>query len=407
MKKQVIMPFVTLCSVPFIMVLGNSMLIPLLPAIQSNLNISLFQAGLIITAFSIPAGIIIPFAGYLSDRYGRKIIIAPSLIIYGTGGLIAGVAALVLGKPYYVILAGRIIQGIGAGGTYQLAMALTGDIFQSQERTKALGILESSNGLGKVVSPIAGSALGLIIWYAPFFVYGFLAIPIAAAIWFIVKEPQKTQNQQYDMQKYLGDLKKIFKEKGLPLLVSFLAGGIVLFILFGTLSYISDILKSNYNIKGFSTGLLIAIPVASMAVTSYLSGLYLAKKNSHLLKLAVVIGLSELTGAMAAISFVTNIYILFIALIIMGTGTGLVLPAVNTLITSAASMQERGIITCLYGSSRFFGVAIGPPAFGLVTEFGKAPLFLSASVLTAFVAVISLILIKEDILLPPGILQGN
>jgi ACDE family multidrug resistance protein len=407
MKKQVMLPFIFLCSVPFIMVLGNSMLIPLLPAIQSALKISLFKAGLLITAFSIPAGIIIPFAGYLSDRYGRKIIIAPSLIIYGAGGIIAGTASLLLAKPYFIILAGRIIQGIGAGGTYQLAMALTGDIFQSQERTKALGILESSNGLGKVVSPIAGSALGLIIWYAPFFVYGFLAIPIAAAIWFIVKEPNKSQKKQNNLQKYITDLKKIFKEKGFPLLASFLAGGIVLFILFGTLSYISDILKSSYNIKGFSTGLLIAIPVASMAITSYLSGLYLAKQNSHLLKLAIVTGLSMLTGAMAFISFISNIYILFIALIIMGAGTGLVLPAVNTLITSAASIQERGIITCLYGSSRFFGVAIGPPAFGLVTEIGKTPLFLGASAIVAAAAVISFILIKENILLPPGVLQGN
>ncbi len=169
MKKKMLLPFTILCAVPFIMVLGNSMLIPLLPAMRSEMDLTLFQVGLIITAFSVPAGIVIPIAGYFSDQFGRKVIIAPALIIYGAGGLIAGAAALLMAEPYIMIMVGRVIQGIGAGGTYQLAMALTGDIFQSNERAKALGILEAANGLGKVVSPIAGAALGLLIWFAPFF----------------------------------------------------------------------------------------------------------------------------------------------------------------------------------------------------------------------------------------------
>ena len=78
-----------LATVPFIMVLGNSMLIPVLPAIQRALDVSLLQVGLLITAFSIPAGLTIPFAGMLSDHVGRKLVMVPALIIYGTGGLLA------------------------------------------------------------------------------------------------------------------------------------------------------------------------------------------------------------------------------------------------------------------------------------------------------------------------------
>ncbi len=54
------------------------MLIPVLPTIQSDLKISPLQVSLLITLFSIPAGIIIPLSGILSDRYGRKRVIAPS-----------------------------------------------------------------------------------------------------------------------------------------------------------------------------------------------------------------------------------------------------------------------------------------------------------------------------------------
>src|SRR5690625_1028512 len=153
------------------MVLGNSMLIPVFPKLKSAMDISQFQVGLLITAFSAPAAVVIPFSGALSDHVGRRTVMAPALLLYGTGGLIAGAASALMAEPYAVVLAGRIVQGIGAGGTYQLAMALTGDIFTGPERPKTLGLLEAANGLGKVVSPILGAAVALIVWFAPFFFY--------------------------------------------------------------------------------------------------------------------------------------------------------------------------------------------------------------------------------------------
>jgi len=103
-----------LSGVPFIMVLGNSMLIPVLPAMKKALALNDFQLSMMITLFSVPAGLIIPLAGFLSDRYGRKVVIAPSLILYGLGGIVAGLAALFMDKGAYpVILGGRVLQGIG------------------------------------------------------------------------------------------------------------------------------------------------------------------------------------------------------------------------------------------------------------------------------------------------------
>src|SRR5690606_38546402 len=156
--------------------------------------------------FSLPAGIVIPFAGALSDHIGRKRIMFPALLLYGLGGLGAGFASLWLAKPYGWILAARILQGVGAGGTYQIALALTGDLFQGKERPKAVGILEAANGLGKVISPVAGAALGPLVWFAPFFTYGILAIPIAFAVWLLVDEP-KSQRQKQSAREYLDSLK--------------------------------------------------------------------------------------------------------------------------------------------------------------------------------------------------------
>src|SRR5699024_10473849 len=80
---------VSLSSIPLIMTLGNSMLIPILPMLESKVDISKLQTSYIITVYSIVAIICIPVAGYLSDRFGRKKIIIPALILTGIGGLIA------------------------------------------------------------------------------------------------------------------------------------------------------------------------------------------------------------------------------------------------------------------------------------------------------------------------------
>lgn len=73
-------------AVPFVMVLGNSMLIPVFPKFEQVLGINQVKVGLLVTAFSLPAGLLIPFSGILSDRIGRKVIIAPALVLYGVGG---------------------------------------------------------------------------------------------------------------------------------------------------------------------------------------------------------------------------------------------------------------------------------------------------------------------------------
>ena len=388
MKKKTALQFAILCGVPFVMVLGNSMLIPVFPQMKQAMSLTQFQVGLIVTFFSVPAGILIPLAGFLSDRYGRKPIMVPALFIYGIGGLISGVAALSMKTPYSVLLVGRVVQGAGAGGTYQLAMALTGDTFQSAERTKALGLLEASNGLGKVLSPILGSLIALISWYAPFFAYGFLAFPIALGVWFLVPEKEGKLSKD-SIQEYWRKLKEVFQEKAKLLLASYLVGMVALFLLFGVLSYVSDILESTYRIFGLKKGFVLAIPVFSMALTSYLSGVFLSDKQS-LWKPIIVGALFAAAICLGLLPLFSNLIPYMTLLFFLGISIGLLLPPINSLITGATSSDRRGIITCLYGTVRFFGVAIGPPTFGLAIGLGQWFLFLSCAAIATVTALIAL-----------------
>lgn len=393
MKKQTAWQFAIICGVPFVMVLGNSMLIPVFPDMERAMNLSQFQVGLIITFFSVPAGLLIPFAGFLSDQYGRKIIIVPALFLYGIGGLVSGFSALLFSSPYIPLLVGRVIQGIGAGGTYQLAMALTGDIFQTAERTKALGLLEAANGLGKVVSPILGALMALIIWYAPFFLYGVLAFPISLGLWFLVKEPEGNTKRE-NLKKYWEKLKEVFADKGTLLLASYLVGMIALFLLFGLLSYVSDVLEQDYDIFGITKGFVLAIPVAAMAATSYLSGTILAQKQA-MWKPVILGGMTVTALSLAVLPLFPALIPFLVVLFVLGVSIGIILPPINTLITGAASADKRGVVTSLYGTVRFFGVAMGPPAFGLVVGMGQWVMFLGAAAVAVVAVIIGIFFITS------------
>ncbi|WP_238456575.1 MFS transporter [Desulfotruncus arcticus] len=379
-------------GVPFIMVLGNSMLIPVLPEIKETLNLSQLKVSMIITAFSVP-GLLIPLAGFLSDRLGRKKIIVPGLILYGLGGIIAGLSAIFLQeKAYTWIVGGRIVQGIGAAGTTPIAMALTGDLFAGKQRSKALGVVEAANGMGKVLSPVLGAALGLIAWYATFLFFPAIIIPIILGIWFLVKEPTDNRATQ-SVAQYMQAIQKVFKKKSAMLLASFLAGTTALLILFGILFFLSDYLEKSVGLYGIKKGATLAIPVLFMCISSYVTGLFL-KKRVKLMKWLVVIGLALVALALASLNLFQNIYYFFVAISFAGIGTGLLLPCLNTIITSTAASEERGLVTSIYGSVRFLGVAVGPPLFGYLMDISKAHMYWGGAILAGVTAITALLFIR-------------
>src|SRR5690625_4532051 len=124
---------ISLASIPLIMTLGNSMLIPILPLMEEELEITKVQSSYMITMYSIVAIFLIPIAGYLSDRFGRKKVIIPALIITGIGGLIAGLASWKMENPFIIILIGRILQGIGDSGAMPIVLRRVGDILRNDE----------------------------------------------------------------------------------------------------------------------------------------------------------------------------------------------------------------------------------------------------------------------------------
>ncbi|WP_231510868.1 MFS transporter [Bacillus sp. UNC438CL73TsuS30] len=378
-------------SIPLILVLGNSMLIPILPKMRSVLDISQFKVSLIISAFSIAAAISIPVLGYLSDRFSRKAIIIPALILYGSGGLLAGAAAAWFSNAYLWIMAGRIMQGIGAAGTAPIAMALTGDLFKGSEQSKVLGLVEASNGFGKVISPIIGSLLALLFWYAAFFAFPvFCLISVLLTIFFI--KEKKKEKEPPSLGKYVKGLISVFRTEGRWLFATYLTGAVCLFTLFGILFYISDILEKDHHIDGVLKGGILAIPLLFMTITSYITGSKIGKKMK-LMKTLIILGLLLMTSSFASLIFFKKLIPFFAVLVISSIGTGLVLPCINSFITGAVPSDRRGFVTSLYGSVRFLGVAIGPPIFSTLMAWSRTGMFLITAGLTLICAFLCMLLI--------------
>ena len=394
--KGKLLEFIAIASIPLVLVLGNSMLVPILPDMQRELHVSDFQSSLVITLFSVTAGVFIPVVGYLSDRFGRKAIIIPSLIVYGAAGVLAGFGAV--WGSYNVVIWARALQGLGAAGTAPIAMALVGDMYSGATESKALGLTEASNGFGKVVSPILGAALALIVWYAAFFAFPIFCILSLLAVMFLIKEPKEKSSNKEPLGKYLHTVGHIIKSKGRWLVTSFFAGSLGLFTLFGILFFLSEILEEKpYKLDGVIKGLVLAIPLAGLVITSYTTGSVI-KKNGTLMRWLMNIGLTLSTVSLGLTLIWNKEHLItFMALITLSSvGTGLLLPCLNTMITGSVEKSQRGMITSIYNSLRFLGVAAGPPLIGYLMENNENIVFIMLSALAAIALALVFFLVRPE-----------
>ena len=395
MEKKENWALVSIASIPLVMTLGNSMLIPVLPAIERELNITSLQVSMIITVYSVVAIFLIPIAGYLSDRYGRKAIIIPSLFIAGIGGLISGMAAWQSDNAYNIIIFGRLLQGIGAAGGAPIVMPLVGDLFTDEKDvSKGLGIIETANTFGKVLSPILGAALAAIVWFMPFFAFPVFCIFSIVFMIFLVKSPKKTDKPP-SLKEFLGSIKAIFKNEGRWLYAVFIIGCICMFVIFGVLFYLSTMLEDQFGIDGIKKGIILAIPLAALCLSSYATGKGIGEEKKKM-KWMTVFGLSILSAAIFSISFSKDIYVLLTALFASGIGIGITLPSLDALVTEGIDKGQRGTITSIYSSMRFVGVALGPPVFAILMKTSHELLFISNTLICILAVIITLLAIKPS-----------
>ncbi|WP_458354542.1 MFS transporter [Peribacillus frigoritolerans] len=360
---------ISMASIPLVMTLGNSMLIPVLPIFEEKVGISSFQSSMVITSYSVASIFLIPIAGYLSDRFGRKMVILPSLILALIGGLIAGYASWKMENPYTWIIIGRVLQGIGASGASPIILPLVGDLYKDDDEktSSCLGIIETSNTFGKVLSPILGSLFAAFIWFLPFFSISFFSLISIVLVFFFIKVP-KEKDEPKKFKEFWHDTKKIFKQEGKWLYTVFLIGVFVMLVLFGVLFFLSDNLEKIHDLHGIKKGLVIAIPLFFLCVSSYVAGKKI-KGELPIMKKIIMISLAVLSISLVFVGFTKNkVVLLLVITSLVGIAIGALLPTLDAIITQNIKKEQRGTITSFYMSSRFIGVAAGPPVMSLVMK---------------------------------------
>jgi EmrB/QacA subfamily drug resistance transporter len=146
------------CAAVFLGALDLTIVTATLPRVLVDLDVSidtdLGRASWVITGYLLAYTIGILFAGRLSDLYGRRACYLAGLLVF-----VAGSAAVALAPTLELVVAGRVVQALGAGGLVPVAMALTGDVFPAGLRAQALGVVAAVDTAGWMVGHLYGGAL--------------------------------------------------------------------------------------------------------------------------------------------------------------------------------------------------------------------------------------------------------
>ena len=129
----------------------------------------------------------------LSDIYGRKIVYIIDILLFGVGSVIT-----VTSFSFEMLLLGRAVQGMGAGGIFPVASAYIGDVFSPEKRGGALGILGSVWGLSGTLQGITGGLLLNYVWQWLFIINIPLSVIVILGSLYVFPQSVKKPKYSFD-----------------------------------------------------------------------------------------------------------------------------------------------------------------------------------------------------------------
>lgn len=152
--------------------------LPSFPAIVEELDAPYSQVQWTITFYLFMAGVAQLLWGPLSDRVGRRPVLAAGLSIYLAGCLVSAFAPTI-----HLLLAGRLLQGFGGAAATVMARAVTRDLFSGQELARNLALAMAIFAVGPILAPLAGAAIAVPFgWRAIFAVLAVFALGLILSL---------------------------------------------------------------------------------------------------------------------------------------------------------------------------------------------------------------------------------
>ena len=176
--------FIALISVTFIGPLSLHLFIPAMPAVKEAFSVSTGMAQLTMSLAMLSMAFFTVAYGGLSDRFGRKRVLLAGLVLFTCGAVACMVAA-----DLPMLLAGRILQGAGAGCGVVLARAIARDVYGQERVAQVIAYLTAAYVLGPMFAPMIGGQLtALFGWRALFGLASVVGLLVILAVIFAVPE---------------------------------------------------------------------------------------------------------------------------------------------------------------------------------------------------------------------------
>ena len=162
----------------FVAILSSTVVSNALPTIVADLHGSESGYTWVVVASLLATTISTPVWGKLSDLFDKKVLVQSALVLFVVASAVAG-----LSQSMGMLIAMRVVQGLGAGGLTALAQVIMASMIAPRERGRYSGYLGATFALGTVGGPLVGGALTEhLSWHWCFFV----GVPFAVLAFFVL-----------------------------------------------------------------------------------------------------------------------------------------------------------------------------------------------------------------------------
>ncbi len=350
--------------------LGYTLMIPLLPAIVRQYHASDVMVGALLSVPALCSMTAAPVWGKLSDRLGRKTIILIAQFLTLAGYLMQATAPSLL-----LIFVSRIISGCG-GGALGAVQSYIADVTSEDQRDLAYSLYGAVFGMAFIVGPVTSGFLIHAGLSVPFFVAaGIELVTILMTALLLPSHMQRTSRTSVKASLKAANVPGV----RLVLIRHFLAIFAIVCFLANFALYLNHVLGSPVSQVGW---LLAAAGVVGGAALIFVVSPLAARLGD---RRVAQIGLLASFLAYGLLSFVTDLWVFGIVLIIWAIGSAMVEPTLTALLSLRAKPSERGAIMGVSDSINGLAMILGPATGSAI--IGVNPRYLG--VLPAFAALLA------------------
>ncbi|UCG76059.1 MAG: MFS transporter [Gemmatimonadota bacterium] len=339
-------------SITLIAVLAVSSITPAFPQIARALDVSPAQIGWLISAFTVPGIFLTPLLGMAADRWGRRQVLVPSLLLFAAAG-----AACALAPDFRTLVILRLLQGVGGASLGALNLTIISDLYSGPVRTEAMGYNASVLSVGTASYPAIGGALALLGWNYPFLL-ALLGIPVALLVLFGL--PRAHPVPRTSLRDYLV---RIGRALTTPAIAGMMFATVTIFImLFGSyMAFFPALAERSFGASSLSIGLVLSTGSVVTAITSSRLGRLAGRfGKTRLARLGFVFFGLAMLGFPAA----REAWQLFVSAAVFGAGAALSIPTILNLLADHAPEDQRGAFLSINGMLLRLGQTLGPILMG-------------------------------------------